>query len=173
MKRILFAAALLAASAVPATAQPGPPASGSVASTRAVYETVKGYLLAAAEQMPEADYAFKPVATVRSFGEIVAHVAQAQHMICGAALGEGRMQPGPAPATKAAIIADLRASFEHCDRAYSQSDADAGAMGQLFGQPRSRIGILVLNTSHDFEHYGNLVTYMRIKGLVPPSSQGG
>ena len=169
MKRIVLTAALLAAAATPAAAQS---ANGSVASTRAVYESVKAWLLAAAEQMPEADYGFKPVATVRSFGEIVAHVAQAQHMICGAALG-APMQPGAAPTTKAAIVADLRASFAHCDQAYAQSDADAAGMGQLFGQPRSRLGILVLNTSHDFEHYGNLVTYLRIKGLVPPSSQGG
>lgn len=168
MKRILTA--LLTLCAAPALAQENP----SVSSVAGVYTIARGYVAAAAEQMPEADYGFKPTPEVRSFGQLVGHIANAQFMICSLALGEAN------PATqnyeevtgKAALIEGLRASNAMCDRAYQQSDASAMQMGEMFGQPRTRLGMLALNAAHDFEHYGNIVTYMRLKGMVPPSSQG-
>ena len=170
MKRLLIA--LLTLCAAPAIAQAqSNTAVGSVAST---YTAVRAYVIAAAEQMPEADYGFKPTPEVRSFGQLVGHIANAQFMICSLALGE------TSPATqnyeqvtaKAALVEALRASSAVCDRAYQQSDASAMQVGNLFGQERTRLGMLVLNAAHDFEHYGNIVTYMRLKGMVPPSSQG-
>jgi uncharacterized damage-inducible protein DinB len=128
----------------------------------------------AAEEMTEANFAYKPVATVRSFGELIAHVAGSQDMICAAALGE------PAPAedavekaakTKAAIVKALKASTEHCKKAYAMSASAAGLPADLFGEKNTRIGALALNAVHDGEHYGNVVTYMRMKGMVPPSSK--
>src|SRR5688500_18231993 len=73
--------------------------------------------------------------------------------------------------TKAGLIAALRASTEYCQRAYAQSDAASEGATTLFGRPSTRLRALVLNATHNSEHYGNLVTYMRIKGMVPPSSQ--
>lgn len=173
MKRLLLLVALLPA---PALAQGGSSASPSsaVGAVAPIYTQVRGYLLAAAEQMPEADYGFKPTPDVRSFAQLVGHVANAQYMICAAALGETSpaRQNFEQTTDKAGLVAALRASSEYCDRAYAQSDDAAMQMTQLFGGQRTRLGVLVLNTSHDFEHYGNLVTYLRLKGLVPPSSQG-
>lgn len=172
MKRMMIA--LLTLCAVPAAAQAPAAGADAVGSVRPLYNTVRGYVIAAAEQMPEADYGFKPSPDVRSFGQLVGHIANAQHMICAQAMGE-QSQGGrnwEEVTEKAALVAALRASSEVCDRAYGQSDEAAMQMGSLFGRPQSRLGMLVLNTAHDFEHYGNMVTYLRIKGHVPPSSQG-
>jgi uncharacterized damage-inducible protein DinB len=169
MKRILIA--LLTLCAVPAAAQAPNTAVGSV---RPLYGQVRAYVLAAAEQMPQADYGFKPTPEVRSFGQLVGHLANAQHMICATAMGE-QSQGGrnwEEVTEKAALVAALRASSEVCDRAYQQSDQAAMQSGSLFGQEMTRLSMLVLNYAHDFEHYGNIVTYLRLKGMVPPSSQG-
>ena len=172
MKRLSIA--LLTLCAAPALAQaPASPANPAVSSVAGVYAPVRAYLAAAAEQMPEADYGFRPTPEVRSFGQLIGHIANAQFMICSMALGE------TSPATqnyeqvtaKAALIEALRASSALCDRAYQQSDAAAMQTGRLFGQERTRLAMLALNAAHDFEHYGNIVTYMRLKGMVPPSSQ--
>jgi uncharacterized damage-inducible protein DinB len=170
MKRILIA--LLTLCAVPAAAQGNAnPAMGSV---KPLWEQTTRYLLAAAEQMPEAEYGFRPTADVRSFGQLVGHVANAQRMICSAAMGEAAQggQNAEEITEKAALVEALRASNAICERAYGQSDQAALEVVRLFGQERTRLSALILNAAHNFEHYGNIVTYMRIKGMVPPSSQG-
>lgn len=172
MKRLLLLLALVPA---PVLAQGGASANTAVGSVAATWRPAITYITAAAEQMPEADFAFKPTPDVRSFGQLVGHVANAQFMICSTALGEASpaTQNYEHAASKAALIEGLRASTAVCERAYAQSDESAMQVGRLFGQERTRLGILVLNAAHDFEHYGNIVTYMRLKGMVPPSSQGG
>lgn len=85
MKRLLLLLALVPA---PALAQGGPGANPAVGSVAPIYRQVSGYILAAAEQMPEADYGFKPAPEVRSFGQLLGHAANAQFMFCAAALGE-------------------------------------------------------------------------------------
>jgi len=173
MKRILIA--LLTLCAVPAAAQaPATAPTTAVGSLKPLYTQGRQYVLAAAEQMPEADYGFKPTPAVRSFGQLVGHVANAQYMICSAALGEQSpsRQNWEQTTGKAALLEALRGSNAVCDRAYEQSDASAMQMASLFGQEQTRLGVLALNAAHDFEHYGNMVTYLRIKGMVPPSSQG-
>lgn len=128
----------------------------------------------AAEEVAEKDYGFKPVATVRSFGEVVAHVAGTQDMICAGVLGE---KPPAEDAiekvakTKAAIVAALKASTAHCEKAYAIASTTLQTPMDLFGEKNTRAGALTLNAVHDGEHYGNIVTYMRMKGMIPPSSQ--
>lgn len=172
MKRILIA--LLTLCAAPAAAQAPAAPNTALGSVRPLYAQGAAYVLAAAEQMPEADYGFKPTPEVRSFGELVGHVANAQYMICSAALGEANpnQQNWEQTTEKAALIEALRGSNAVCDRAYQQDDASAMQVMRLFGREQTRLGALVLNAAHDFEHYGNMVTYLRIKGMVPPSSQG-
>ena len=173
MKRAIFLASLIAtpvfAQAPAANANPG------VGGVKAVFNGFANNLVRAAEQMSEADFAYKPVATVRTFGQIIGHVAGANFMICAAALGE----PGGAEddiekskTTKADLIAALKASNEYCARAYALTDAQAAGMTKLFGQDQTKMFALSLNAAHGGEHYGNIVTYMRMKGMVPPSSQG-
>jgi len=175
MKRL--ALLLLTLSAAPAAAQEGGAAAGSsaVASVVPSYRQVYAYILSAAEAVPAQEYGFRPTPEVRSFGQLVGHIANAQYAICSSALGEESpaRQNYEETAGKAELIEALRGSGAVCDRAYAQTDAQAMQTTQLFGQERTRLAALVLNATHDWEHYGNLVTYMRIQGLVPPSSQGG
>ena len=138
------------------------------------YGRVKDILLRSAEKVPEENYNFKPTEAVRSFGQIVGHVADAQYLFCSIALGE----KNPAPkieqtkTSKADLIAALKDAFAYCDKAYDgMTDASATEMVKLFGGDTPKLGVLTVNNMHNMEHYGNLVTYMRLKNIVPPTSE--
>jgi uncharacterized damage-inducible protein DinB len=159
--------------AVPGFAQAPAPVTG-VGTAKTVWQMSANNVLKSAEMMPEADYSFKPVATVRSFGELIGHVAGSEMMFCAAALGEAPKAEDDIEKTvktKAGLVAALKSAAAYCDRAYGMSDAAAGGMTKLFGSDNSKYFALMLNAAHVDEHYGNLVTYLRIKGMVPPSSQ--
>ncbi len=146
----------------------------AVGTSRNAWQQVTAYITQAAEQMPEKDYAFRPTHDVRTFGQLIGHLAGAQNLICASAMGvQGRAEDEieKSVTTKAGLIAALRASTEYCARAYSQSDAMSAGEVTLFGGKATRLAALTLNTTHNAEHYGNLVTYLRIRGMVPPSSQ--
>lgn len=150
---------------------------GGVASVRPLYEMAKGWLVKSAEQMPEADYAFKPTPEVRSFGQLVGHVANASYFFCSTAKGE--TNPSAAndfekTTSKAALIQALKDAFAYCDGAYQISDMKAMEEVSLMENMKgSKLWVLMFNVAHDNEHYGNVVTYFRLKGMVPPSSQQG
>ncbi|MEQ9398605.1 MAG: DinB family protein [Longimicrobiales bacterium] len=147
----------------------------SVEGVRNLYTTVKGFLVASAEQASADLYAYRPTEEVRSFGEILGHVANAGYLFCGAAAGMERPQlPNAEEFTaKADIVAAVKAMFEFCDRAHQIDGTRAAEAITFFNQDHTRLSVLAFNMGHNFEHYGNLVTYMRINGMVPPSSQGG
>jgi uncharacterized damage-inducible protein DinB len=139
-----------------------------------LWEPMIGYITTAAEELPESTYAYKPTPEVRSFGQLIGHVAGAQYMFCATALGERPRNEDDIEKTrktKAELVAALRASTQYCGRAYAQSDKAAQQKIKLFGQDRTRLFALGLNATHDAEHYGNIVTYLRINKLVPPSSR--
>jgi uncharacterized damage-inducible protein DinB len=143
-------------------------------STKALYGMVKNYVIRSAEKVPEADYSYKPTPEVRSFGQLVAHVADANYAFCSAVLGEKPPVSGieKTKTTKAELVEALKDSFTYCDKAYDgMTDAQAAQMADLFGGKRPKLTILNFNNMHDDEHYGNMVTYMRLKGIVPPSSE--
>jgi uncharacterized damage-inducible protein DinB len=144
------------------------------AEARQAYAAVKNDILRSAEKMPEENYAFKPALRVRTFGQILGHVAEEQYYYCGAVKGEQKaVDVEKAKTSKTDLLAALRESFAYCDTAYDGlTDAAAVAMVQAGGSRRTRLRILWGNTVHDSSHYGNLVTYLRIKGLVPPSTEG-
>jgi len=128
----------------------------------------------AAEKMPEAEFGFQPAKDVRTFGEFVGHVANGEFNYCARAKGEANpnKEDFEKVTGKAALVTGIKAAVAYCDGIY-KAMADAAlsemvAMGQS-QQPRGQI--LVQNISHTNEHYGNLVTYMRLKGLVPPSTE--
>jgi uncharacterized damage-inducible protein DinB len=164
---------LTLALAAPAQAASNP----FIASTRGTYDLVKGYVLKAVDQVPEEHFAFKPTPEVRSLGELFGHIANANFMICGAASGEkGTMGDiEKTKKTKAELKDAVAASFAFCDKAFDgMTDARASETVKFFlPGTHTRLGVLAFNSAHDFEHYGNIVTYMRLKGLVPPSSQRG
>ncbi|HQR18400.1 MAG TPA: DinB family protein [Gemmatimonadales bacterium] len=171
MKYALIAAVLFGAAA-PAVAQQGGPVVGAVTPR---FAELSGYLIKTAEQVPETLYAYKPNPAVRSLGQLIGHVANAHYLFCSTAMGEPMPKnPDYEKVTdKATLVAAMKASVAYCDRAYKISDADAMQQTKLFGSTVSRLGVLVWNATHDGEHYGNLVVYMRINGITPPSSQGG
>jgi uncharacterized damage-inducible protein DinB len=161
---------LLVFAASPLLAQANSP----VSTSRTLWMDVTNYLVQSAMDMPEEKYSYKPTPAVRSFGGLIGHVAGAQNMFCAVALGEkppAEDAVEKAATTKAALVKALKASNDNCRRAYMQSDADASGMVDVFGQKQSRLFVLMMNTGHDNEHYGNIVTYLRMNGIVPPSSR--
>lgn len=152
------------------------PSTAITASIQGPYEAVKGYLAGAADQVSEDLYSFQPTPEVRTMGQLFAHIADANYMFCGAASGEA----GPAESVeqtmtaKADLQAALAASFEFCDRAFAAVDDVTGAEAvnlEMMGMTSTKLGTLSLAYAHAFEHYGNIVTYMRMNSMVPPSSQ--
>jgi uncharacterized damage-inducible protein DinB len=138
------------------------------------YARVKTILVSSAEKMPEENYNFKPTEAVRSYGQIVGHVADAQYMFCSLALGESNPDHKieQTKTTKADLVAALKESVAYCDKAYDgMTDASGAQMVKLFGMDMPKFGALNINNMHDMEHYGNLVTYMRLKNIVPPTSE--
>jgi uncharacterized damage-inducible protein DinB len=140
------------------------------------HDMIKGNLLKTAAQVPESVFAFRPTPDVRSFGQLIGHIANANYMICGAA-GD---QKGPATdaektlTSKADLSKALADSFAFCDKVIAGlDDQKAMEVVKFFVGPTPRAMVIAFNTSHNNEHYGNLVTYMRLNKIVPPSSQTG
>jgi uncharacterized damage-inducible protein DinB len=182
--RILVYSALLTLAAGAAVAQTAPaqapPANPLSASAKRSYNIIKNYVIKAADKMPEEHWAFKPTPDVRSFGQLIGHIADANFVICGMVSGEKPPAGGFEPAssieqtkkTKAELTKALADSFAFCDKAHAaMTDADGATMIKSFVGEMAKLSFLEFNTHHDFEHYGNIVTYMRLKGLVPPSSE--
>jgi uncharacterized damage-inducible protein DinB len=140
-----------------------------------MHEMVKGYLIASAEQMPEELYNYRPTEEVRTFGQIIGHVANALHGFCGSAMGEGWNSPEDFEqrTTKDGLVEAIQMGFEACEAAYAMDDETAMEELEFFGQTGTRLSVLDFNNAHNWEHYGNLVVYFRANDMVPPSSQGG
>ncbi len=144
---------------------------------RSTWTAAKTNVRRSADVMPEEKYGFKPVESVRSYGAILAHLAGAAYEFCAAAKGEKPpfTEAGveKSATTRAAIVKALDSAIAYCDEVYKTLDDVKAAqmVAGAFGGPQgARAENLIGNTGHFQEHYGNLVTYLRINGLVPPSS---
>lgn len=171
---LLAPAAVALAQEKPSSAAAAPSANPYSTFTKAAYGRVENILLRSAEKVPEEDYGFKPTDAVRSYGQIIGHVADAQYMFCSIALGEKNPAPNieKTKTTRADLIAALKDAFAYCDKVYDgMTDASGAQIIKLFGGDTPRLGVLIVNNMHDMEHYGNLVTYMRLKNIVPPTSE--
>ena len=171
---LLAPAAALAQENPPKAAVVPAPDNPLSAWNKVAYGRVKDMLLRSAEKVPEENYNFKPTDAVRSFGQIVGHVADAQYLFCSIELGEKNPAPKieQSKTSKADLIAALKDAFAYCDKAYDgMTDASATQMVKLFGNDAPKLDVLTVNNMHNMEHYGNLVTYMRLKNIVPPSSE--
>jgi uncharacterized damage-inducible protein DinB len=145
------------------------------AGVKNMYATIRRNLAEAAESMPADEYGFKPTPQVRSFGELIGHVASANFFFCSQARGER------SPSTenfekltgKAALVKGLQDALAYCDETYSATtDANFNQLVKIPG-PNGQAGrgaVLIFNTTHNNEHYGNIIVYMRLKGHVPPST---
>jgi len=139
------------------------------------YNGIKRNLTESAAKVPEADYSFAPTKEVRNFAQIFDHVANTQFSLCSAAKGEANPNKEDfekTATTKAAVVKALADSFAYCDTVYlTLTDAKAVELIKMGQNESPRVGRLITNVAHDNEHYGNLVTMMRLKGMVPPSTE--
>jgi uncharacterized damage-inducible protein DinB len=176
---IALIAYLLAFAAI-ADAQSNPLSSGA----SHLNDLVKANIIKAADKMPEEHYGFKPTPEVRSFGQLIGHIADANFGLCSVASGEKPPASGieKSKTTKADLVKALQESYAFCDKAHANmTDARGAEMVKFTAGPAearrpeemARITILDYKTAHANEHYGNIVTYMRLKGIVPPSSDRG
>ena len=178
--RILTLLTCLIATAALALAQEKPPTPAVApqdnpfsAWNKRKYGSVKKIMVAYAEKMPEENYNFKPTDAVRSYGQIIGHIADSQYFFCSIVLGE----KNPAPrieetkTSKADLISALKDAFAYCDKAYDgMTDATAAQIVKLMGTDTPKLSVLFANLQHTAGHRGNLVTYLRMKNIVPPTS---
>ena len=150
------------------------PSLASVA--KVMHTTIRQNLIEAAEAMPPSDYAFKPTPDIRSFAQLIGHVVNANVFFCAQAKAE------PSSSTtnyeretdKAVLVKALSTSLSLCDDVYNATtDANFQQSVKLAGPKggeTARGAVLTFNTAHNNEHYGNIVLYLRLKGIVPPST---
>jgi uncharacterized damage-inducible protein DinB len=156
MRRTLFAAVLIPTLASASAAQQPPDARAAL---RKGFADVSGWVTKAADLVPADKYTYRPVATVRTFGQLVAHLVDSYAYYCAQASGRNAEWSDPAEkgaTTKAALGPKLKQATDACQAAYASSSGVAGP--------------LVDNVGHTNLHYGNMITYLRMMGLTPPSS---
>lgn len=136
------------------------------------YAMEKGFIVKSVAKMAEADYSFKPTPQVRSFGELANHVLDVQGALCATVKGDGKKFMN-ASTDKASVTAYAKQVFDYCDAVYDgMTDAAGLQMTKMFGMDKTKYGVLDFAIQHDNEGYGTMVVYMRLKGIVPPSSEG-
>src|ERR1700761_4165422 len=175
-KRLCFMLIALAAAPGVLHSQEPPAATSNpiTASEKGFYTLVSGEVIAAAEKMPEENYSFKPTPEVRSFGQLVGHVADASYMFCSQAAGEANPMKDieKTKTSKADLVAAVKDAVAYCNKAFdSMTDAKGSQMVKLMNFDLAKLTLFSINTAHTDEHYGNMVTYMRLKGIVPPTSE--
>lgn len=154
-----------------ALAQAGNP---MVAGAKAQFTIVSGFVIRAAEKVPEEDYSFRATPDVRRMSELFGHVADAFFGMCSTAAGEKPPREGIEKSVtgKANLVAALKEGAAYCQSVYGKMTDQRGmeTVPFYFG-PTPRTSVLYFNVAHGYEHYGNLVTYMRLRNIVPPSSE--
>ncbi len=171
MKKLLFPA-LLAAGVMLGQNNPNAAPVTAPEDVKFLWGLLKVNVLEAADKMPEAGYAFQPTNGERNFGGWVAHVADTQMMYCSVAAGQPRVLNAGKMTKKADLVAALRTSFDVCEAVYAgTNEANTGQITPNFRGPRPRISVLYANISHTNECYGNMSVYLRLNGIVPPSTE--
>ena len=149
------------------------PANPLIAASKAIFNISKNDLLGSVDKIPADMWSFRPTPEVRTVGQLFAHIADGQYEFCGVA-SEGKVVSRnieKTADTREAIIAALKEAFAYCDAAFANmTDVNAAEQVKFLGMNITRLAALDFDTAHNMEHYGNLVTYMRLKNIVPPSS---
>jgi len=168
-----WAAGAGVADAQTATAQAGDRTYTTVSQHQ--FDNIVGNLVKTAEKVSEDLYSFKPTPDVRSLAGLLGHAADGNILICGIAAGKGvKFAPvHEKKTTKAEIIAALKESKAVCDAVFAELNDTTGkeVVKGFLPTPLPKLSWLQVNNSHNWEHYGNLVTYMRLKGITPPTSE--
>ena len=183
MNRLLPAGLLVSILALPLAAQqqqPAPPS--STAFLRNVYTGNRNEITRSAAKFPEEFYSLRPGAQteVRTFGQLVGHLANFNYLWCSQAKNEKNPAEGKdyeKLTSKADLTKALADAFAYCDPLYTSLTETSGQevieITQENGGKRriNRVSLLMLNWGHNQHHYGNMVTYMRMKSIVPASSE--
>ena len=168
----LAALAAFAAAATPCNAQANEAALLSSAHAGAGY--FQGMITGSAGKMDAADYSFRPTPAVRSFAELIGHVADSNYDFCAIMKGETRPSTRVVETakTKVELEAALAESFKYCEPALSAMNGPRGNEIVKF-QSREMTASTVMNyrNYHGLLHYGNAIVYLRLKGKVPPSTE--
>jgi len=169
MNRLSLTVSILALCAGSAFAQEAP---SLVTEVKGMYTGVKNNWIKMAEKMPEENYSFKATPDIRTFGQLVGHVADSQARTCSTVNGETKSLDAGKKSSKAELVAALKESFAMCDAAFDKLTAANMTEGVTMGRAqRTRIGALAGTVSHSNEEYGYTSIYLRLKGIVPPSSE--
>lgn len=151
-----------------------PSANPLIATSKAIFNVTKRDVMGSIDKVPADLWSYQPTKDVRTFGQLFAHIADGQYEFCGVASEGKAIDKGieKTAKTRAEVEAALKEAFAYCETAYAGlTDAKAAEMVKFMGMSITRLGAMDFNSAHNMEHYGNLVTYMRMKGIVPPSSE--
>ena len=153
---------------------PAAPTPGYTTILRNSWNSVKRYVASSAEKMPDESYGFKPTPEVRSFGELLGHLANEHYLLCSPLKSEKNPMAEvdfEKKTAKADLVKAINDSIAYCDAAYvALKDEPKMVMPFSETQKDTPFRVMLLNVTHDNEHYGNMITYLRMKGIVPPSS---
>ena len=146
------------------------------------FNVFANYLVMSAEMMPESGYGFRPTTELRTFGEQINHATGSHYSFCSQAGLPPGIQKQAAPAlaavtSKPAIVAALKDSIAYCDRVLAAAterwlmEEAPGLGGSSSGLIRGvRAHSFIYNAVHSAEDFGTITTYLRIQGVVPPST---
>ena len=176
LRHLVYALLLLLTPAIcfSQTAKP-PVANPLTANAKIQFGALSGFVLRSAEKVPEDLYSFRATPEVRSMAELFGHVADAWFSMCSTAAGTKPPRTGieKVVITKPALIATLKEGISYCNSVYDGMTDQKGSADTVpfyFG-PTPRLSVLYFVVTHTYEHYGNLVTYMRLNKIIPPSSE--
>jgi uncharacterized damage-inducible protein DinB len=138
------------------------------------YEATKANLVKAAEKIPDAEYAYRPDPGVRTVAELFGHIADVQARLCGMVTGEQKQLDAGKMTAKADLVRALKASFDVCDAAWEKlTETNANETVGSGRSAQTRLGEMEHVVIHDNEEYGYLAVYMRLRNIIPPSSDRG
>ena len=162
---LLLACAVVCAGILPAQ-------NPMIKEAKQAYDTIKINIQKSAEKMPAEAYSFKATPEERSWAELMGHIADAQTRICSAATGEMKPATAGKLTEKGELVKALQESAAVCDAAWeSTNNENAHTTAKMGRREMTRLGMLIYNTTHDNESYGTMAVYMRLKHVVPPSSE--
>jgi uncharacterized damage-inducible protein DinB len=130
-------------------------------------------IIAAVEEMPADKFAYKPTAEQMTFGHLVTHIIESNHVFCSkaAAVPAPKVEEAKDSDAKEKLVASLKASFDFCSDALSKmDDSKLGEVTEAMGgQQVSRARIALVLAGSWADHYGMAAMYLRLNGLTPPS----
>ena len=169
-RALILATALIAMPTLTAAQSANP----LTAKARLQLGALSSFVIRSAEKIPEELYSFRATPEVRSMAELFGHISDALFGMCSTANGTKPPRAGieKTVTKKPELIAALKEGVGYCNTVFDSMTDQKGTETVPFAfGPTPRLSVLYFAVTHTYEHYGNLVTYMRLKNIVPPSSE--